>query len=128
MSVSEEKKKAFQENVHEHYLDKLVQNLDDRFCDSGVIRALATIFSPEKAVRVDSANFTSYGEHELDVLSSQYAGTVEKEHLCQEWACFKHMLVNDFKELSVKKLMIVMAGDVSFSMLYPTIPYSSKFS
>ena len=54
----------------------------------------------------------------------QFAGTIEKEHLCQEWACFTHMLVNDFKELSVKKLMIVMAGDVSFSMLYPTLDHS----
>ena len=90
LSVSEEKKKAFQENVCEHNLDKLVQNLEDRFCD-GVIRALATIFSAEKAVRVDSANFSSYGENELDVLSSQFTSTVEKKRLCQEWACFKHI-------------------------------------
>ena len=128
LSVSEEKKKAFQENVREHYLDKLVQNLEDHFCHSGVIRALATIFSAEKAVRVDSANFSSYGEHELDVLSSQFAGTVEKERLCQEWACFKHMLVSDFKELDVKKLMIVTAGDVSFSMLYPTISHLASIA
>ena len=38
------------------------------------------------------------------------------------------MLVSDFKELSVKKLMIVMAGDVSFSMLYPTISHLASIA
>ena len=128
LSVTEEKKKAFQENVREHYLDKLVQNLEDRFCDSGVVHALATIFSAEKAVRVEDTNFNNYGESELDVLSSQFVDTVEKERLYQEWACFKHMLVSDFKELSVKKLMMVMAGDVSFSMLYPTLSHLASIA
>ena len=128
LSVTEEKKKAFQENVREHYLNKLVQNLEDRFCDSGVVHALATIFSAEKAVRVEDTNFNNYGESELDVLSSQFVDTVEKERLYQEWACFKHMLVSDFKELSVKKLMMVMAGDVSFSMLYPTLSHLASIA
>ena len=53
-----------------------------------VIHAFA---SAEKGERVDSANLSSY---KLDVLSSQFAGTVEKERLCQHAS--SNMLVSDF--------------------------------
>ena len=66
------------------YVSITSTRLDD--CDSGVIRALTTIFSAEKAVRGDS----NYGEDELDVLN-----LLVLLRLCEEWACF---MVSDFKE------------------------------
>ena len=118
LSVTEEKKKAFQENVREHYLYKLVQNPEDHLCDSGVVHALATIFNTEKAARVEGANFNSYGECELDVLSSQFVGTVEKECLYQDQAYVGERFQGTF----CQEVDDGHGRRCLFSMFYPTYP------
>ena len=45
---------------------------------------MTLVLQPSSVPRVEGANFNSYGESELDVLSSQFVGTVEKERLSLE--------------------------------------------
>lgn len=128
LSVTEGMKQAFQKNVREKYLDALVDNLENRFSDSGVLRAFASIFSAEKAIKVQSDCFNSYGDSEVEILSTQFTHTVVKERLQQEWSCFKHILVSDFKEQSTKNLMLIVSEDTSFSSLYPSLSYLASIA
>ena len=109
-------------------LDKLVKNLEDRFCDSGVLNALATIFDAEKASSIASESLSSYGDSELDVLTKHFSHTVTKERLLQEWTCFKHILVSEFKDFSARNVMLLMSRDSSFSTLYPTLSYLASIT
>ena len=69
LKVTEEMKTHFQVSIREPYIDKLVENLQDRFRDSDLLAALVTLFDSTKASRfhTDSgSSFDSYGTTELD--------------------------------------------------------------
>ena len=59
LNVTDTMKHDFQINIREKYVDKLVQNLTERFADSELLSALITLFHPNKASQ--STSFEEYG-------------------------------------------------------------------
>lgn len=120
-TTTENQRVSFKTNIHDKYLQNLISNLEDRFSDSGVLSALATIFNSQKAMCCPSDQFSSYGEREIATISAHFTTTVANEILLQEWSCFKHLLIAEFKEVSTRDVMSTLSANTTFSSLYPTL-------
>lgn len=120
-AIKESEKESFKRNIHDKYLQCLISNLEDRFSDAGVLGALATIFNPQKAMCCSSDQFSSYGDGEIATIVAHFTTTVVKDTLLQEWACFKHLLVAEFKEMSIRDIMSTLSANATISSLYPTL-------
>ena len=51
LQVTDNLKQQFQQNIREKYIDKLVENLENRFAESDLLSALVTLFHPSNAVK-----------------------------------------------------------------------------
>ena len=100
-TVTENQKESFKTKIHGKYLQNLISNLEDRFSDSGVLSALANIFNSQKAMCCPSDQFNNYGDGEIATISAHFTTTVAKDILLQEWSCFKHLLIAEFKCIHV---------------------------
>ena len=63
-TVTENQKKSFKNDIHDQNLHNLISNLEARFSDAGVLSALATIFSPQKAMSCHSAGLNIMVGHQ----------------------------------------------------------------
>ena len=119
--ITDRQKELFKSDIQEKYLNGLITNLESRFNDVGVLSALATIFNPQKALSCPSEQFSMYGDDEIATVSAHFTVTVVNETLFQEWSCFKHLLLAEFKEMSIEETMSTLSAHSSFSSLYPTL-------
>lgn len=120
--VTENSKESYNQNVREKYIDFLVENLQNRFSDSSVLSALITLFDRKRALSASAIE--DYGNVAMDEIAAQYTTTVVKQDLQHEWLVFKHILIGEvFEETSIAttEVMTTVAGDTSFSSLYPTL-------
>lgn len=103
-------------------MDALVDNIQNRFSDVGVLNALASLLDPQKATQVYQSlaenEFNKYGANEIDTICEHYNVTVNPDTLKREWMTLKHTLVQDFS--STKQVMQTLASDKTLSLLYPT--------
>ena len=117
-------KQEFQKNIREKYIDKLIENLQNRFSDSDLLSALITLFHPSKSAKSMqslTSCFDNYGDHALDTVAAKFTTTVDKVKLQLEWMGFKHILVGHFSGVPANEVMAALSGDSSFSSLYPTL-------
>ena len=119
-TITGNQKESFKTNIHK-YLQNLISNLEDRFSDSGVLSALANIFNSQKAMCCPSDQFNNYGNGEVATISAHFTTTVANDILLQEWSCFKHLLIAEFKEVSTRDIMSTLSANTTFSSLYPTL-------
>ncbi len=121
--ASDHTKKQFQTGVRERYLDSLVENLENRFQDVGVLNAF-NLFNPKSATEANEksdAHFNSYGEGYLDTLAEHFAATIDKEKLQHEWSAMKHVIVRELPAKSTRQVMAMLSGDRTLATLYPTL-------
>ena len=131
MQVTEDLKRQFQHDIQDKYIDKLVENLENRFAESDLLGALVTIFHPSNAANTmqsSTSSFDSYGDAAVDLLATKFTTTVVKEKLQLEWMGFKHILIGKFAEVSEKEVVAALSGDSSFSFLYPTLSKLASIS
>lgn len=101
----------FKAEVREKYLDCLVDNLERRFQDSGVLNAF-TVFNPQGATKVKEKcdeEFATHGEIRLDTLTKHFSTTVDKGTLqlkCNVSTSFK--VLQDLQTLCTRELMILL--------------------
>ena len=103
-------------------MDALVDNIQNRFSDVGVLNALASLLDPQKATQVYQLlaenEFNKYGANEIDTICEHYNVTVNPDKLKREWMTLTHTLVQDFS--STKQVMQTLALDETLPSLYPT--------
>lgn len=124
LCVTDRMKQEFQQNIREKYIDKLVENLNDRFVDSDLLSALIILFQSSKAAKSmqsPTGCFEEYGDGAVNVIAAHFLSTVDKAKLQLEWMGFKHILVNQFLEVPPNEVMAAVSGDSSFSSLYPCL-------
>ena len=97
--VTDGQKQQFQHNIREAYIDKVIENLEDRFADVHLLASFSVLFSPEKAVAVKDSKIGAYGDPERDTLAEWYTNSIETATFKQEWLCFKHVLKSAFRPL-----------------------------
>ena len=117
-------KQEFQQSIRDKYMDKLGDNLNDRFADFALLSALITLFhSSNAAMSMQSPTicFEEYGDGAVNVITAHFIVTVNKVMLKFEWMGFKHILVSKCLEVSPHEIMAVVSSDGSFFCLYHCI-------
>ena len=114
-------KDGFKNNIREKYIDKLIDNLTNRFADSELLSALATLFSPSKA----ACNTEDYGNSAVSIIAAHFTTAVDSARLQLEWMRFKHILLNQLSDKTADAVMGILVSDTSLSFLYP---YLSKIA
>ena len=126
LKVTDSMRHEFQIRIREKYIDKLIDNLTERFADSDLLSALITLFHSNKAASsIEPIGLEEYGNSSLRVIAAHFSTTVDSERLQLEWMRFKHILLNQFSETQAHNVMEVISSDSSFSSLYP---YLSKIA
>ena len=126
LKVTDSMRHEFQMRIREKYIDKLIDNLTERFADSDLLSALITLFHSNKAASsIEPIGLEEYGNSALRVIAAHFSTTVDSERLQLEWMRFKHILLNQFSETQAHNVMEVISSDSSFSSLYP---YLSKIA
>ena len=75
-------KQEFQQNIREKYIDKVVENLENRFSDLDLFSALVTLFYPSKAAESRQHScFDCYGDAAAVTLAAKFTTSVNKERL-----------------------------------------------
>ena len=83
--------------------------------------ALATIFNPQKTICCPSDHLSSYGVGEIPTISVHTYHNSCERYFAARVACFKHLLIAEFKEVSAREIMSTLSANSSFSSLYPTL-------
>ena len=126
LKVTDSMRHEFQISIREKYIDKLIDNLTERFADSDMLSALITLFHSNKAASsIESVGLEEYGNSSVRVIATHFSTTVDSERLQLEWMRFKHILLNQSCETPAHDVMAVISSDSSFSSLYP---YPSKIA
>ena len=143
ISDSQKQRDDFVKN-RDQLIDKLVENLNSRFPDGGIISSFS-ILDPQSLPA--PAELPSYGNNEIETLSLHYGNpkqtddgvecepVVNGEELKEEWGCFKQLMFNNFKDSSIqgmaKKLLLSSEMQEQFLQMLRlltialTIPVSS---
>ena len=119
-------KKSFQDNIRQKYIDKVIENLEDRFPDDELLSALDTIFNPESALKSSQSSESStvfgiYGDSAVTTLSDHFKTTVTKTSLEKEWMGFKHILCSKLSIAKNSNVMSTLSTDSTLSSLYPSL-------
>jgi hypothetical protein len=131
LQVSSNSKQQFQQNIREVYIDKLVDNLENRFAESHLLSGLVTLFHPGNAAESKQSSpgiVDTYGDAAVSTIATKFTTTVVKERLQLEWMGFKHVLSCKFADSRPNKVMATLSGDSSFSSLYPTLSKLASIS
>ena len=123
VTFNERDEQSFQKDVKEKYIDALVENLEDRFSDAGVVSIMATLLDPRQASLVQQSSlsqFNEYGISELRKLADHFTVSAELETLQLEWMSLKQVLVQDTSTLSEMSSNEVLQTLASHQTLYPT--------
>ena len=123
MQVTQSMKQEFQSGIQEKYIEKLIDNITERFVDSDLLGALITLFNSKKAASsIESVGLEQYGNNAISSIAAHFSTTVDSQRLQLEWMRFKHILLTQFSEMPENEVMAVISSDSSYSSLYPYIP------
>ena len=68
----------------------------------------------------EEADFSNYGDKNIDVLASHFNQTIDEEALALEWIGFKEMLISQFTQLSSSQVMQSLLQE-EVAPLYPEL-------
>lgn len=123
ITVTDERKAAFENQVRKPYLTALIRNLHDRFPAVDLITAFS-IFNPTMLPETQSDR-DQYGTSELEILLHHYSsGTlaVDRGDATTEWRELKEFLVNsDLKKSTIKGLGEFLLCSPERQQLFPTL-------
>ena len=119
-------KLQFQENIRKRYIDKVIENLEDRFPDADLLLAFNTIFHSTSALEVHQrggVDFGRYGKSAIVILTDHFNVSIDKTRLENEWMSFKHILLSEFSDSkpSDHDVMSALADSRTLSSLYPSL-------
>ena len=96
LKVTDSMRHEFQVSIREKYIDRLINNLNERFADSDLLSSLMSFFHSNKAA--SSIGLEEYGNSAVRVIAAHFSATIDSERLQLEWMRFKHILVSQFSE------------------------------
>ena len=130
LAVSPERKEAFNKNVRQPFLDLLLQNLEDRFPQVGLLSAFS-IFDPSEGVSscTRASDIAAACLDKVRILAKHY-GTGENpivniDELYEEWGTFSVMLADHYSKAKTKD---VFRDLVLTDKLQPLFPQLSKLA
>ena len=84
-----------------------------------------SVFDPSKLPTNSDERFKTYGDHQLEYLSTQ-CGRGEKAYIINkealhfsEWAMLKQLISKKYREKSCKQFLVLISTDVTLTMLFP---------
>ncbi len=102
---------AFRKAVLIPYVDKLTENIQNRFSDKGVSVIMAmSVFNPASLPQADDPAFRTYGQEEITLLASfygkeahvefqsesfQFPPVIDQDGLLSEWPVFRRALLHE---------------------------------
>ena len=112
---TEEEVASFKTSVREPFLTRLIQNINDRFTDTGALDAIRVLDTSDQ-----TELSTLYGWAEMETLADHFS--IDNDNLLTEWTTFIEFMQPLTEEnRSIPALVKVFSGDLGLKAVYPNI-------
>ena len=101
------------------FVRAVVDNVHSHFPNVKLFQA-SKIFDPTN-LPSSPEEFHTYGDKELELLTTTYSGLIDYFKCVLEWDMFKETLMANYKERKFHKLIIKLVTDESLYMQYPAL-------
>ena len=124
-NASNEAKASFKSSIQIPYVDALIDNINNRFGDAGLLSAFS-IFDPTKLPQSEEeAVETNYGDDNLDTLIDHYGcgscPLISSEDTKSEWLLFVIYMIQNCKRLSMKDILQTLSHNSTVKNMYPNL-------
>ena len=124
-NASDEAKASFKSSIQIPYVDALIDNINNRFGDAGLISAFS-IFDPTKLPQSEEeAVEMNYGDDSLNTLIDHYGcgscPLVSSEDTKSEWLLFVIYMIQNCKRLSMKDILQTLSHNSTVKSMYPNL-------
>ncbi|XP_052775985.1 SCAN domain-containing protein 3-like [Mya arenaria] len=116
------------ENIRSTFINHVIENLEARFTDNGIISNFA-VLNPENLPQ-NSTDLATYGDQQIhdpgkhygpSITNQQSPMTVSEKHLKCEWSLFKHHMDKNYRTITFSNMAETVLTSKTLVASYPNL-------